>query len=332
MRTALVYCIFQIFFLSLLFSCDTRDIKDDPIVYPVKGHPAYENQLVQPYTLAIAEDPENPDHFLNRASALLNINCDSLAIIDLKRAITLDSIEVEYQIALGEILNNNHLPDEALTYFENALKVDPQIPAFLGKLKSLILLKKYQEAYQLVKFLDSKIYNHPDLKYLEFELLLDDKKDTSVVVQEMRRFLTEFPLALNIKMLLAEIEFETNDHLVVKTYSDLFRSDTLDVYPLERIGDYYRKNNKFHEAMSYYKKAVSHDWNYYYGFYKIGELYRDVDSLDKALNNYSLAKDINPAYANAYYGIAIIYKMKGNTDSFEAYKNIALRLNPKLIF
>lgn len=312
-------------------SCKNAE-QDDNVVYPVKGHKAYDNQIVQPYTQAILQDEDNAELFVQRAAALKNINCDTLAIIDLKRAVTLDSLAYDYQIMLGELLNENNLPHQAITYFDQVIKHDPQIPAFLGRLKSLILMSRYPEAHEMVKEMNTKIPQHPDLKYLEFELLLSDQKDTSAALSQMRDFLNQFPLAINIKMLQAEMELAINDAQVVKTYQELFLTDTLDAYPHEKIGDYYRQNKDFDKAMASYRQSVRTDLNYYYGFYKIAQLYQEYDSLDKALVNYSIAKDINPAYAPAYEGMVVIFQKKGQYDSAEVYKKIALRLDPKLQF
>lgn len=320
-----------LFCMLAIASCQSGDEGED-VVYPVKGHPAYQNQLVLPYTQAIMADSEHPEHFANRAKALINIKCDSLAIIDMKRAVGLDSTNNEYKILLGEWLNNNELPHQALPYFEQVINAEPQLPAFLGQLKSLMLMKNMEAAKEVLVTLLLNAPEHPDVKFLEYEYLMTVDKDTAHVVDLMKTYLKDYPRAFNIQMLLAETEFAVNDPHAVVSFETLFKSDTMDVYPLERIGDFYKNNNDFKNALSFYKKAVTADLNYYYGFYKIGVLYESVDSFEKAFNNYSLAKDINPAYAPAYKGMALIFKRNGQEDSFNVYKNLSLRLDPTISF
>src|SRR5690606_33448451 len=186
----------------------------------------------------------------------------TLAIIDLRRAIELDSTHYAYYIQLGELLNAQNLPHQAVILFEQVVEKEPQIPAFLGLLKSLIMMKSRERAQEVINLLQQKIPEHPDLQFLIYEYHLDTDKDTLAVIKDMESFLVKYPQAVNIEMLLAETYFNINDDKTVKVYNELFMKDTMDAYPLERIGDFYMKKSDYPLALQYYRKDIKADLNY----------------------------------------------------------------------
>jgi hypothetical protein len=93
------YCI-------VLFCCFCLIACTDADDAAVADHPAYHNPTVQQLTDAIAENPNDAALYYKRSIALSRINQDSLSLIDLLKATSIDSTKPEYYQAIGFVQIN----------------------------------------------------------------------------------------------------------------------------------------------------------------------------------------------------------------------------------
>lgn|GEM_PF-2034610 len=108
------------------------------------------------------------------------------------------------------------------------------------------------------------------------------------------------------------------------------------------LGNFYRKNKEFHEAIKEYEKAIQFDKDFFYPWYYMGDCYRLLERHDKAEEYYTRAHQLNRDQAFPYYGLGRIYYELGNRtntgkkhyyyEKAEAYFSEAIGINENYLY
>lgn len=293
------------------------------------AHNAYWNPAVKPLTDSIERHPDVPIYYYERSKVLINIGADSLAALDLEKAITLDEQDLLYPLSLGYLYSNMDKPADAIRIYKQALVLHPADEKLqLGLVHAYILYKEKTAAIDNLKPLQEKYPNLPEILLAQADIALLDK-DTNTALNHLENILATDNNHLDALYLKGSLLSNRKDAATVQVYGQIFAQDTFDVYPLEKIGDYYFHMGDSEKALAYYKKCILIDLNYADGFYKIGEVYAQLDSTEKAFANYENAIKSNPTFAAAYYGKAKSFEKLGKIDSAVHYYNITLNFDKK---
>lgn len=289
---------------------------------------AYKNPFVAPLTQLIEQSPDNPQNYFDRALALAKLQADSLAIVDFYKAIEMDSSNLAYKKAFADFLFEIKNFNQAKHFYEEILNAKPQDPKTeLALLQTYINLKDREAARKLWTYMYQAAPKDPAVAYFEAELDLLDQ-DTAKAIQTLDALLARIPDMYEALFLKGNIYAAQNNVLAVRFYEKAFLLDTLDVLPLEMIGDFFHNNNQFDKALEYYRKAVRYDNTYAYAFYKSGLVYALLDSTDKALNNFDLALQNDVRFIDAYLQKAKLLLSKGRIAEAKMVYETALKFDP----
>ena len=119
--------------LLLAVACgnDTEQVEENPLF---RREPA-----LNKVTEEIKKSPKNAQLYFERGLLLDRLEEDSLALIDYKKAISLDSNRAEYYSAIGDMLFEHKDLDGSVLWLEQALRVNPEDKTAHLKLAKMFL-------------------------------------------------------------------------------------------------------------------------------------------------------------------------------------------------
>lgn len=93
-----------------------------------------------------------------------------------------------------------------------------------------------------------------------------------------------------------------------------------------------KKENKWQEALEYYKKATEQNPHFYFYFHNMGEVLTQLGCLNEAVAAYNRAIEINPNYAWSHHNLGRIFVTLGDLSSAILEYRIATEISPKFYF
>lgn len=264
-------------------------------------HPAYSNPAILPFTQKINDDPDDAILYYQRAEALLQIEMDSLSIVDLKKAIALDPDNVEYQYTLAVLYMYNDEPALSSEILEKIIdEYAHHLSAHLFLAQAYIALKDFDALEKTFLKIDNIDQTHPEVYYLKSEWALMTK-DTTLAEEYLVKLTDTYPDYYKGWILRAEIKANQNDEKFIEIYEKAFALDTLDVRPYFEIGEWYKSQNRIDDAMVYYEKCIQTDLDFTPAYMSLGKIYLSRDSLEKAYRHFNLASQTRINFGDAYY-------------------------------
>ncbi|MFT4061647.1 MAG: tetratricopeptide repeat protein [Edaphocola sp.] len=308
-----------------------------PLVFTACGneqtgidHPAYHNPLVQPCTDSIAAAPDDAGLYYRRAEALSEVGADSMALVDVTHALNLDRNNAQYLYTKGYFEGKLGHHEAAIQSLEQSLRYSPgnvSVRLLIGR--NMLALKKNKEAGLEAEKILAAAPGHPAATML-LSAVLAAQKDTAGAMEKLRNLLQTQPYDYEASYNLAALMAAHNDPKAVQQFGYTFNIDTVDVQPLQDIGDYYLSHGNKAAAEAAYINCIKHDRNYGGAYVALGKIYLEDKKNDKALRHFNLAVANNPDDAVAYYWKGACMQQMQQTDSAKVAYRQALRLNGDL--
>lgn len=303
--------------MILLFSCSNK--KGQQV-----DHPAYHNPAVRELTDAIAAHPGEAQFYFQRSVALSQINEDSLALIDLYKAVSIDSNNAGYYSAVGYVeLNLNH-PENAIKAFQKSIAIHPaEVRTHLDLADAYIKAKKMEDATNVIENVLRKAPQYPPA-LLAMAKLHAASKDTSRAIATLKDVLKLQPNYYDASMQLADYYNDRQNPEAITQYQKTFALDSSDASPLFEIGRYYQQQRDLERAKQYYIKCFLLDKEYTYAYINIGRILVEQDSLEKAIRHYRLALQVAPNNKDAWFLAGQVFAKMNRPDSAKYYFHEAL--------
>lgn len=288
---------------------------------PVDSNPVFREPALKKVTEAINKDARNADLYFERGMLLDGMEQDSLALIDYKKAISLDSNRAEYYSAIGDMLFEHKDLEGSVTWLEKAMKINPNDrKAHLKLAKLFLYIKEYNKSLAEINVvLRQDVYN-PEGYYLK-GMVYKSLNDTT-------KALSSFLTALQVQPEYRDAVIQTGimysmkgDPMALKYYDNAYKMDSLDVFPLYARGVYYQDKGDFESAKEEYIKTVLADRDYTATYYNLGYIYMQQDSLEKAFRQYDILTKIDPQDPEAYFNRGLCYELMGKkSEAVTDYK------------
>lgn len=291
--------------LSSLFFCNSCKSSTEEL------HPAYTNPAIIGYTHKINSDPENAIHYYQRAEALMQLELDSLSIIDLNTAIQLDPDNVEFKYTLAILYMYQQKEALAIPLFEEILKeYQEHISAHLFLGQAYLALKQEEKLSKTLDKVATLSSDHPELLYLrsEWALLKEDTLDAINFLENLTKIHPDYYKAW---MSLASIQSLKNDPNFIYSYQQAFDLDTLDVLPFYEIGTSFIHQQDTLKALEYFTICITKDNDFTPAYMALGKIYLAQDSLEKAYRHFNLASQTQIINAEAYYFQSVALEKAG---------------------
>ena len=97
---------------------------------------------VKALTEKIRKDPRNPEHYFMRSNVFQQLNNIPASFNDMSSAIALDSSNLKYYFAIGDIYLKGGSADGAIDAFKTVIRLDPQNAEALNQTKQSLFLQE----------------------------------------------------------------------------------------------------------------------------------------------------------------------------------------------
>jgi tetratricopeptide (TPR) repeat protein len=281
----------------LFASCNSNE----PSATDLPDHALYHVPTVQPFTDSILNNPSEARYYFMRAEALSNLNEDSMALIDVRRAAALDSLNQQYAFTIGYLLLGQNKATEAIEALNRSEKLSP------GNLNTALLLSEAHltnndiaaAQLQLDQIL-SRHPGHPAANYWQAKIKAQ-QKDLPGAVAILERVVRQHPGHYEANFQLADWYRDMGKKEAIDQYRRTYALDTNDVAPLYEIGAMYEQQQQWKLAKEAYRYCIEKDLDYTDAYLRIGTILLHQDSTEKALRQFNIAVATSPASAEAYF-------------------------------
>jgi serine/threonine-protein kinase len=94
------------------------------------------------------------------------------------------------------------------------------------------------------------------------------------------------------------------------------------------VADALRLQNRYEEAVEYYKKAIEHDGNYSRAYSDLGLILQTQGQFDEAIDCHQTSLQLDPDYVWAHYNLANALRARGRlNEAYEHFKEV-IRVDP----
>lgn len=278
---------------------------------PENDNPVFREPALKKVTEAISKNPENAQLYFERATLLDGLEEDSLALMDYKKAISLDSNRAEYYSAIGDMLFEHKDLEGSVQWLEKAMQLNPDDrKAHLKLAKLFLYIEEYNKALtEINTVLRQDVYN-PEGYYLK-GMIYKSLKDTTKALSSFLTALQVEPTYRDAMIQLGIVYGMKADPIALKYYDNAYALDTMDVFPLYARGVFYQDKGDFEQAKREYIKTVIKDRNFTNTYYNLGYIYMQQDSLEKAFRQYDILTKLDPQDPEAYFNRGLCYELMG---------------------
>ena len=303
-------------------SCEPRR---PAVVVPVNGiwgHPS-----IHGLTEELATDTANAALYFERGQAFHKLREDSLALIDFKKAVSLDSTKSPYFSAIGDLLFEHKDIDASAVWLEAALRLNPDDPtARLKMAKLAIYTRDYNSAFLQINTVLRKNRNNTEGYFLK-GMIRKDLKDTNQAISAFQTALQIDPTYRDAAIQLGLLYSGRHDANALKYLENAYQLDTTDVFPLYARGMFQQDVANWEAAKKEFKRATAHDKFYADAWFGQGFILMQQDSLDLAHALFTKAVQAAPGYAEAYYNRGLCSELLGRPEDALADYRSALKYN-----
>lgn len=297
--------------MALLSSCGNKAAVDN-------DNPAYHNPAVQPYTDSIVMNPQHAEYYYRRAEALTEIKNDSLALIDVEKALSLEKNNAQYTFTASYLQLQLGQTKEAIKTLEHNLEQTP------GNVNTRMLLSrayladaKIVSAQEQVNKILAAAPHHPGALMIMADIKAAEK-DTLATINVLKEIIATDAGNYNASYQLGDWYKATNNPDAVARYQYTYSLDTNDVNPLFEIGDYYERQGQVQKAKEAFIYCIEKDRDFTDAYIHLGKIYLQENATDKALRHFNLAITTMPDHAEAYYYKGLCFEKMQQRDSAAA--------------
>lgn len=312
--------------LPLLLSCLLACGADAPADAPAAatgGDPGIDR-----LSAAIADAPDDPELYRQRASMYYDLQDYEGAIADLNSALALDSTNLQVYYALSDVYLDYYRSRLALRTLERAAAVDPErLETQLRLAETQLILKQYDDAIRSLNAAVGLDPRNPEAYYL-LSQVFQETGDTTRAINAAEEATQIDPDMVDAYLLLGELFAARNDPRAEDYFDSAVSIDPDDVIAIHARADYYREQDDLPRAIKAYRRASFIDRQYVAGNYNAGLLLMELDSVQQAYNEFNIVVKNDPIHIRAYFYRGYASELLGDGAAARRDYETALRMAP----
>lgn len=279
--------------------------------------------------LLIEETPDKPELYFQRAGVYYELEGYDEAIQDLQKALTYDSVNINYLHLLADVYLDYYQSFKALKTMEQAAALYPtRIPTLLKLSEFQLILKQPEQALLTLEKIRAVDPQNAEMFYMG-GLILEDMGKIDEAIGGFQSAVEIDPELIEAWIELGKLWALKKDPGAIRFFDNALRVDSTNVTALHEKA-YYLSNTveDLDGALALYKKIILAQPQYPDAYYNAGLLYMDMDSIDRAMQEFNLNIQVDPAFYQAYYYRGLCQEMKGNPEDARRDYEQALNLAP----
>jgi tetratricopeptide (TPR) repeat protein len=298
--------------------------------------PLNSDATIQSINEDIKREPNNANHYYRRAKYLIdgeNFTVDkqnvSLAINDMKRALSIDSAVAVFHYEIGSIYYLIAKPDEAKFYFEKCIALDPEyVDAHIKLAQIYFVFKAYDKAMKQINTALRVDDFVPEAYYLK-GWIYKETGDTALAVSSFQTARELDDDYYDAHMQLGILYASANSDEAIEYYNAALHSQPESLEALYALGLYCQEHNYIDTAFECYRKILEIEPAYGVAHYNQGYIYLNyrVD-YDSAVHYFTKAIEVFPDYSEAFYNRGLANESLNRWDEAEADYRQSLALKP----
>lgn len=287
------------------------------------GHPA-----IDALTEKIAGNPRDPALYAARAKLFYKNEGYDEAIQDLNKALSLDSLNVDYLHLLSDAYLDYYRSQKALETMERAAEIYPErIPTLLKLSEFQFILKQYDASMRTIDRI-LKIDPQNEEAYFMFGMNFKETGDTARAVNSFQQAVELNPDMIDAWINLGKLQAALGNPIAAQYFDSALEIAPDNIMVLHAKAEYLTGQDQLAEAIELYRRINRIDPQYDEAFYNAGLLYMELDSLDQAYRHFDLAIKTSPAHVRAYFYRGLAAEWLGRTQQARNDYQQALRLAP----
>ena len=248
---------------------------------------------------------------------------------------------------MGVLLVSMSKHDEALFFFEKALKSNPNVAQFWYSCVDLLIkLQRLSDATTLLTQAKNKGAAGDAFEKLEQVLLSQSIKERiQVGVQRVNDLCEqgEFTAAIDTSVEFSKV-FPDSEifyfliglsnfglgslDIAIENYTQALKINPDFVEAHNNIGNVLRQKDELQAAMKSYARAIKINPNFAEAHHNIANILKENGDLEGAISSYKLALKIKPEYAEAYCNMGVAFSEQGDAAAAQRCYKQALEIQP----
>ena len=215
-------------------------------------------EAVKLYNLVIKDKPDCAVAYYESGSIYLVTNQYQLARRYLARAFELDPGNEWFTIAFLNALGALEEYEEAAEILKEKIKSDPEEPEWEFKLAvTYFTMGKPAKARKILDKIEKEKGFSEKITLLKASIYESEEK-YELATKEIERVMSIFPEAIQFRIVAAELCLKSGDQdAAAKYYLEILEVDSLNIFALTNLTDYYRQKEDFRNTYKYLAKSFS---------------------------------------------------------------------------
>lgn len=285
---------------------------------------------IEDLSVRIAGAPGNADLYYARGNAYLSYGNSKYALIDYRKAYSLDSNASQNAIGLSECLFEVNDVDAAIRTLEQFLARHPDnADAWIDLGTDFFLLPqpRYKDALNALNQVVRLDIQNADA-YFYKGLIYKELGDTAKAISNFQTCTQTDPDYYNAFMQLGILFSARRDPLAIQYFDAAIAINDTSSEASYARAKFLQDNGNLRDAIDNYRDIISRNPQDADAIYNLATIYYGMDSIGKAYRFFELAIAQDPARALAYYGKGLCAEdMKKTQEAVSLYTQ-ALNLDP----
>jgi len=213
-------------------------------------------EAVKLYQMVIKDKPDCAVAYFEAGSIYLMTNQLELALKNLSKAYELDSNNPWYSAAYINALGANESFDEMVDLLKQKRKLDPENVEWEYQLASAYFaMGKWAKSIRTLDRIEKERGFSEKITLLKASVYESEEK-YDLAREEVEKVMAIFPEAIQFRIVAAELSLKSGDEdAAAAYYQEILEVDSLNIFALTNLTDYYRKNGDFRKSLQYLAKS-----------------------------------------------------------------------------
>lgn len=279
-------------------------------------------------TAQITKNTSDATLFAARAKAFHDNEGYDNAILDMAKAMKIDSTNADYHHQLSEIYLDYFKSRLALQTMKRCVSLHPRrIKSLLYLAEIQQILKQYDASMSTITRVMGIEPDNPEGFYMIGlnHILMGNK---TMSIKTLQKCVDIDPDHTDAWVLLGQIFKEDKDPIAEQYFENAVQSSPNDVDILFNKASYLHNTDRLDKAADILKRIIKSDKNYVNAYQSLGVIYIEKDSMQKAYENFNIAVNLDPQFGIGYYYRGYTSEMLGKLQSAKDDYQTVLNFEP----